>query len=67
MIELIFTACSILNGAQCHEVKMVYQDVSLMTCMMQGQQPIADWKNTHPNWSVMGKYSCRPAGMYADL
>lgn len=66
MIELIFIACSIVNGAQCHDVKLVYQDISLMTCLMQAQQPIAEWANVHPNFTT-GKYTCQLAGTYANL
>lgn len=66
MISLIFTACSIVNGAQCREVTLNYEDVSLMTCQMQAQQPMAEWQIEHPNFTV-GRYTCQIAGMYAKM
>lgn len=64
MIELVLTACSVLQGAQCKEVSLVYSDVSLMTCMVGAQPQIAIWAESHPNWNVT-KWSCRAAGQYA--
>lgn len=66
VIELIFTACSIVQGAHCREVSLVYSDISLITCATQAQQPIADWMLTHPNWTV-SRWQCRPAGQYARI
>ncbi len=62
--ELLIVACSILQGAQCREVSLTFQDVSVMTCAMAGMPIVAQWASEHPNWSV-ARWKCRPAGLYA--
>jgi hypothetical protein len=66
MLELVFTACSLLQGASCKQVSLTYsmESVSLIQCMTGAQPVIAAWVREHPNWTV-AKWSCRPAGLYA--
>jgi len=66
VIELAFTACSIVQGARCFEKTLLFSDVSLITCQTQGQQPLADWRNKHPNFTI-GRWQCRPAGQFAKI
>lgn len=63
-IELVITVCSILHGAQCSDKTLVFQDVSLLTCMVSAQPVIAEWQNVHPNYSVRN-WQCRNAGQFA--
>ena len=67
MIELAFTACSIVAGASCREVSLIYTDISLLTCVVGAQPQIAMWATEHPNWSVPMKWTCRAAGQYANI
>lgn len=64
MIELVFTVCSLLEGAKCKEQSLVFQDLSLMTCLVGAQPQLARWAEGHPNWTV-SKWTCRQAGMFA--
>jgi hypothetical protein len=66
MLELIFTACSVLSAQSCREVALIYsmEDVSLMQCQMSGQYAIAEWTIANPNW-ITGRWQCRVAGRYA--
>lgn len=68
MIELIISACSIVSGAQCKDVSLVYSDMSLMQCQIgiSSQLEIAKWQEGHPNWRV-SKYKCQIAGSFAKL
>jgi hypothetical protein len=67
MIELVISACQ-LFGAQCHDVSLVFADVSLMQCQigMGAQMQIAKWKNEHPQWRVE-RYHCQIPGTFAKL
>jgi hypothetical protein len=58
MIELIFTACSLLHG-MCREEKLVFAEpgLSVYSCAMRGQIELARWVVNHPNWSVV-RYRC---------
>lgn len=67
MIEVVLSVCQ-LFGSQCHEVSLVYSDVSLMQCQigMSAQGEIAKWKSEHPNFRVE-KYHCQIPGTFAKL
>lgn len=68
MIELVIAVCSILHGASCKEVSLVFADVSLLQCQIGvgAQMEIAKWKSEHPEWSTH-KYHCQQAGQFAKL
>jgi len=68
MIELVVAVCSILHGASCKEVSLVFADVSLLQCQIGAgaQIEVAKWKSEHPEWSVH-TYRCQPAGTFAKL
>ncbi|WP_424928728.1 hypothetical protein [Amaricoccus tamworthensis] len=57
MIELVLTAC---QKEQCQEFSLFYDPyrISLMTCMIVGQQEAARWKASHPKWEIK-RWSCR--------
>lgn len=66
MIELALVVCSIVEGAKCKDVSLVYADVSMITCMVAAQPQIAAWAEGHPNWKVT-RWSCRVPGQYAKI
>lgn len=61
MIELVLTACSIVQGAQCKNETMTFlaENVTPWACMHYGQQEIAKWSLEHPNWRV-ARWTCGP-------
>lgn len=66
MTELVVLVCSIVNGAICKDVSLIFADLPIMTCIVGAQPELARWSETHPNWSVR-KWSCRAAGQFANL
>ena len=68
MIELILSTCSIVSGAACKDVSLIYSDISLMQCQIgiMAQNESARWANEHPNWRVE-KYRCQVPGTFAKL
>ena len=59
MIELVIAACLSSASAECRDFSMLYDpyDLSLMACALHGQQQIAQWHETHPEWTV-ARWSC---------
>ena len=59
MIELLIEAC-LLSGSlsapegECRDFSLLFdpRDVSVMTCMLQAQPIIAQWKESHHKWDV---------------
>lgn len=66
MVELVVSVCSILYGAQCHDVSLTYADMPMLACLMSGQPEIAKWSEVNPNWSIR-RWTCRPAGLFAKI
>ena len=59
MIELLIKACVLSMHIsspepECRDFSLLFDqhDVSLMTCMMQAQPIIAQWKESHHKWDV---------------
>jgi len=69
MIEIVFSACTLLAGPVCEEKRIVFAETGSITpfaCAMYGQVAIAKWVRRHPSWSVgEGGYTCRPYKMTA--
>lgn len=65
MIELLIVAC--LGVVECREVPLVYdvRQMSMISCMANGQHAVASWHNRNPAWTVKrwscGHYSTRAA------
>jgi hypothetical protein len=57
MIELHIIACRKNN---CRDVSLLYDpyQISLMTCMVVGQQEAAKWQSSNPTWRIR-RWSCR--------
>ena len=68
MLELVFTVCSIVQGANCHKVPPIRlaENTLMIGCMMASQFEGAKWVDTHPNYYV-SRVTCQPAGKFAEL
>jgi len=64
--ELIFTVCSVVVGASCHEENPIQlqEHVGLQGCLIASQIEGAKWADTHPNFYV-SRYTCQPAKTFA--
>ncbi|WP_295043549.1 hypothetical protein [uncultured Paracoccus sp.] len=60
MIELLFISCLSVEPATCQQRSLLFTDVSVMTCMIHGQQEIAKWQKGHPRETVR-EWKCRGA------
>ena len=59
MIELFFVACLIAEPRVCHDHSLLFVEQNgLFTCILQGQNELARWVNTHPNDHVV-EWKCR--------
>ena len=58
MIELLISAC-LTSGTECRNFSLLFdaREVSLLTCMMNGQAVIAPWQQSHPEWRVK-RWTC---------
>lgn len=59
MIELLVVVCLSAAPDRCEERSVgLYPDLSLLTCVMQGQPEIAAWIDRHPELRVQ-RWTCR--------
>ena len=58
MIELIFTACLASQPNVCDERSISFIDTTRSTCMMHAQPQLAQWINTHPDWTI-ARWTCQ--------
>lgn len=66
MLELVFTVCSIVQGANCRlEPLRLQSDTSMMGCLIASQIEGAKWVERHPNYYIQ-KATCRPANRFSD-
>ncbi len=68
MIELVLSACLLDDPQRCKEVRLAFagDDVTPMQCMMISPLEIAKWSEGHPKWFAK-RWTCRPAGRFAEL
>jgi hypothetical protein len=68
MIELVLSACLLDDPQRCKEVHLAFagDDVTPMQCLMMSPLEIAKWSEGHPKW-VAKRWTCRPAGRFAEL
>jgi hypothetical protein len=66
MIQLVFSVCSIVEGAACHELPPVplKEGASMVRCLMASQVEGAKWAAAHPNQYIRN-IRCEPAGRFA--
>lgn len=71
MIEILFIACSLLNGQTCEEKRLTFMEdpgsLSAFSCAFYGQIELAKWQMTNTNWCASQGYKCRSAGQYAKI
>ncbi len=68
MLQLIFSVCSIVEGASCHELPPMplQENTTVIACLMASQVEGAKWVTAHPNQYIQ-KATCEPAGRFAKL
>jgi len=68
MIELIFSVCSIVEGATCRELPPMplRPQATMSDCFMASQIEGAKWVSGHPNYYVYG-VTCQPSGTFAKI
>lgn len=68
MLELVFTVCSIVQGAHCHELQPIHlqENATMVGCVTASQLEGAKWVETHPNFYIR-RATCRPANGFANL
>lgn len=68
MLELIFTVCSVVQGAGCHDINPMplQENTHMIACLMASQIEGAKWVEAHPNFYI-ARSKCRPAHTFADL
>jgi hypothetical protein len=54
MAELVLVFCLATAPADCQEERPALADMSLTSCLVQGQQYAADWLADHPKWTLAG-------------
>jgi hypothetical protein len=54
MAELVLIFCLAGTPSSCQEERPLVADMSLMTCLVQGQQYAANWIADHPKWTLSG-------------
>jgi hypothetical protein len=57
MVHLVLTFCMMAWQTHCTEERPLLQEMSLMACMVQGQQVAQDWLNDHPKW-MLTRWRC---------
>jgi hypothetical protein len=68
MIELIFSVCTIVEGAACRDLPPMplRPEATIYNCLVASQIEGAKWVVGHPNYYVY-KATCRPAGAFAKI
>lgn len=68
MLQLIFSVCSIVEGAACHELPPMplRENTTLMECAMASQIEGAKWVAAHPNFYI-ARATCTPAGLFERI
>ena len=68
MLQLVFSVCSIVEGATCQELPPIplQEGTSMMGCVMASQIEGAKWVVTHPNHYIQ-RATCAPAGRFAKI
>jgi hypothetical protein len=68
MIEIAAAVCMVGSAQHCRDIVLSFQadSVTPASCMMYGQSELAKWTEGHPNWRI-ARFTCRPAGKFANL
>ena len=68
MIEIAAAVCMLSSAEHCRNIVLSFEadNVTPVSCMMQGQIELSKWTEGHPNWRIE-RFTCRPAGKFANL
>jgi hypothetical protein len=68
VIQLIFSVCSIVEGAACQELPPIplKPEATLTACFMASQIEGAKWAARNPNFYIH-KATCQPAGVFVKI
>ncbi len=66
MLQLVFSVCSIVEGASCHELLPLNEGTTMVGCLMASQVEGAKWAAAHPNQYIR-RITCEPAGRFAKI
>lgn len=68
MLQLVFSVCSIVEGAACHELAPIplKEDTTMIGCLMASQVEGAKWVASHLN-QYISRITCQPAGRFARI
>jgi hypothetical protein len=68
MIEIALTVCLIAEPSRCKEerVTALAENATPFQCMRYGQLEAVKWSESHLKWNVK-RWTCRPAGQFANL
>jgi hypothetical protein len=66
VIELVFSVCTIVEGAACRELPPVplKPEATIFDCFAASQIEGAKWVIGHPNYYI-SRATCRPSGVFA--
>lgn len=57
MVHLVLTLCMMAWQTHCMDERPVSEDMSLTSCMVQGQQIASEWLSDHPKW-MLSRWRC---------
>lgn len=68
MIELVFSVCTIVEGASCQQLPPIplRPEATISDCFAASQIEGAKWAVGHPNYYIY-RATCRPAGAFAKI
>jgi hypothetical protein len=52
MAELVLVFCLLSSPSSCQEERPVLEQLSLTSCLVEGQQYASDWLAEHPKWAL---------------
>lgn len=66
MIEIVFSACTILGACKQERLTFMAQpgELTVFSCAKYGQGHLAKWAGEHPG-HLIKSWRCRPAGLQA--
>lgn len=57
MVHLVLTLCLMASQSQCTDQRPMLEEMSVMACVMQGQQIAQEWLEDHPKW-MLSRWRC---------
>lgn len=68
MIELIFSVCTIVEGATCHALPPLplRREATMSDCYIASQIVGSKWIVAHPNYYIH-RVTCQPSGTFAKI